>query len=357
MMKILIDVNHPAHVHYFRNFYHLMTLKGHEITITSRDMPIITQLLEHYNIKHDTRNKRPGNIYKKIFYILRSISFILRISIKKRPDLYLSYASFFTAATSFFFRRPHVAFDDTEHNSLNHFISSPFTDCFITPSSFNISWGGKQIRYHGFMELCYLHKKYFSPNKAVLKLLPVDEYEKYIIIRFVSWDAAHDRGQSGFSPEEKVKLVTVLSDYAKIFISSEGDLPEVLKKYELRTSPDQIHDVLSYATLYIGEGATMASECTMLGTPAIYVNSLDAGTLQEQERFGLLFGYRNPIGVIEKAVELLQTPNIKNEFQLRREKMLADKIDVTAFMVWFIENYPESKKIMKKNPDYQFNFR
>jgi hypothetical protein len=31
--------------------------------------------------------------------------------------------------------------------------------------------------------------------------------------------------------------------------------------------------------------------------------------------------------------------------------MLSDKIDVTAFMVWFVENYPESVKIMKENPD------
>ena len=36
--------------------------------------------------------------------------------------------------------------------------------------------------------------------------------------------------------------------------------------------------------------------------------------------------------------------------------MLKEKIDVTAFMVWFIENYPESAKIMKENPDYQLRF-
>ncbi len=31
--------------------------------------------------------------------------------------------------------------------------------------------------------------------------------------------------------------------------------------------------------------------------------------------------------------------------------MLADKIDVTAFMVWFVENYPASVKVMQENPD------
>ena len=47
----------------------------------------------------------------------------------------------------------------------------------------------------------------------------------------------------------------------------------------------------------------------------------------------------------------------KEVWEKRRKKMLADKIDVTAFMVWLIENYPESVKIMKKNPDYQLRFR
>jgi len=37
--------------------------------------------------------------------------------------------------------------------------------------------------------------------------------------------------------------------------------------------------------------------------------------------------------------------------------MLSEKIDVTAFIVWFVENWPESFKIMKENPDYQLNFR
>jgi len=37
--------------------------------------------------------------------------------------------------------------------------------------------------------------------------------------------------------------------------------------------------------------------------------------------------------------------------------VLADNIDVTSFMVWFIENYPNSLKIMKDNPDYQWKFK
>ena len=119
-----------------------------------------------------------------------------------------------------------------------------------------------------------------------------------------------------------------------------------------------MHDVLAFAALFFGEGATMASECAMLGVPSIYVNSLEVGyCTEEEEKYNLVYNFRNSEGVLEKAIELLNTPNLKQEFQKRCQKMLADKIDVTAFMGWFIENYPDSVKIMKGNPDYQYRFK
>jgi uncharacterized protein len=37
--------------------------------------------------------------------------------------------------------------------------------------------------------------------------------------------------------------------------------------------------------------------------------------------------------------------------------MLADKINVTPFLAWFIENYPASERVMRTDPDYQLRFR
>jgi len=45
---------------------------------------------------------------------------------------------------------------------------------------------------------------------------------------------------------------------------------------------------------------------------------------------------------LKKAIEILENENSKKEWQKKREKLLNDKIDVTKFMVEFIENYPES---------------
>ena len=45
------------------------------------------------------------------------------------------------------------------------------------------------------------------------------------------------------------------------------------------------------------------------------------------------------------------------EWQRRQKKMLSEKIDVTAFLLWFVENYPESADVMKTNPEFQNRFR
>jgi predicted glycosyltransferase len=141
-------------------------------------------------------------------------------------------------------------------------------------------------------------------------------------------------------------------------ISSEGSLPEELKANQIKIKPEHLHHFLAFATLYVGEGATTASECAVLGTPNIYVNSLTVGYCKEQqEKYGLCNHLKNENGVIEKAIEIIDNKNIHQQYQTSRQVMLKDKIDGTAFLVWFVENYPQSEEIMRKNPDFQYNFR
>jgi uncharacterized protein len=356
-MKILIDIGHPAHVHYFRNFIEQMFKAGHEIHVISRDKEVTFDLLRKYNIPFTSRGKGGKGFLGKILYIIRADLKLILEGLRFKPDLLMSFASTYAAHASFFLGKPHIAFDDTEHSKYEIFLYRPFTEIILNPQCFKKDFGKKQIRFRGFMELCYLHPKYFIPDRNVLLQLKLNESNPFVLLRFVSWAAGHDAGEAGFSPESKLILVKKLSEHIKVFISSETRLPDELEKYRLPVSPDKLHDVLFYSTLYIGEGATTGSECAMLGTPALYVNSLSAGTLEEQERLGLLFSFRNSEGVLEKALELLKIPDLKAEFHKRRDSMLAETIDVTAFMVWFVENYPESVKIMKENPEYQERFK
>jgi len=357
-MKILIDIGHPAHVHYFRNFIKIMESKGHEFVITARDKEVAHSLLKSNSIPFVSRGKGKNNMLGKLIYIFRADYFIYKIAKTFKPDILFGFASPYLAHVSLLINKPCILFEDTEHAKFNHFIYMPFIKCLLTPSCFNKNMGEKQIRFNGYMELCYLYPKYFSPNINIKQILNIPLNAKYIIIRFVSWGANHDLGQSGISNSMKKKIIDKLSAKFKIFISSEGELPDEFKQFQLKINPEKLHQVLANALLYIGEGSTTASECAVLGVPNIYINSLTVGYCKEQnEKYELCYHLKNDNEILDYVDRILECEDVYSVWQERRNNMLKDKIDVIAFMVWFIENYPASFKIMKKNPGYQLRFK
>ncbi|HRY31351.1 MAG TPA: DUF354 domain-containing protein [Bacteroidales bacterium] len=357
-MKILIDLGHPAHVHYFRNFVRIMQEKGHHFLFTARDKEVLHQLLERYGIPYVNRGKGRSSMSGKAAYILYADAILLREALRFKPDLFLSFASPYAAHVSRLVRKPHITFDDTEHARLAHRLYEPFTDVILSPDCFLHPFSRKQLFFRSYMEMCHLHPSYFRPDASVPEQLSLKAGDPYVILRFVSWQASHDIGQSGLSAETRKRLVHELSRHARVFISSEGALPAEFEPYKLNIQPQQLHHLLAFASLYIGEGSTTASECSVLGTPNIYVNSLVVGYCREQEeKYGLCQHFTTDRGVVEKALELL-TAGAKNEASAEgHRRLLADKIDPTTFMVWFVENYPSSVTILKDNPDFQLRFR
>ena len=57
------------------------------------------------------------------------------------------------------------------------------------------------------------------------------------------------------------------------------------------------------------------------------------------------------------GISLYSCVNAEGKYITISKLIREDKIDVTAFMVWFIENYPNSIKYIKATPDYQFEFK
>jgi predicted glycosyltransferase len=148
-------------------------------------------------------------------------------------------------------------------------------------------------------------------------------------------------------------LISDLSSYGKIFITSERRLPSEFEPYRISIPPHELHDALYYATMCIGDSSTVVEEAAVLGTPAIYCSTLAGrfSILQELEhKYGLSYQMspKNDDKIIDKITELLNRPNLKKEWQEKRERMLKEKIDLTEWMVDFVENYPESFKERKR---------
>ena len=355
-MRILIDIGHPGHVHLFKNFAWQMQKKGHKVFFTCRQKEFEIELLKTYKFNYKSFGKHYKTTRGKIWGLIRFNFQMLQTALRFKPDIFLSHGSIYAAQIAWLLRKPHISFEDTG-NSEQVRLYKPFTKYILTSTAFHKDYGKKQIKYSAYHELAYLHPNTFKPDNNIKEYLKINKKVEYALIRFVSWNASHDTGQKGISFSKKNELVNEISKFCKVFISSEQELPDDLKKYKINISPDKMHDVLAKATFFIGEGATMASECAMLGTPAVYVNSINAGTIKEQEKYGLIYHFENETGIIDKAVELLSDNNTKEKHQKKCKSMLSDKIDLTAFIVWFIENYPKSAKIIKENPDYQYKFK
>jgi UDP-N-acetylglucosamine 2-epimerase (non-hydrolysing) len=355
-MKILIDVGHPAHVHLFKHVARELAALGHDILFTARDKEMTVPLLRHEQFPFVSFGKPYRTVIGKLWGWLKFDLCLLRVALRFCPDIYLSHGSFYAAQVAWLLGKPHIAMEDTG-NMEQIRLYLPFSKAVLTSTVFHRQLGPKQIPYDGCHELAYLHPRRFRPDPAVFQEVGLKENEPFVILRFVSWHASHDRRQRGFSVEQQAALIREMARRARVFISAEGELPQELAAYRLQIAPQRMHHLLAYAALYVGEGATMASECAMLGTPAIYLNSQEISYCQFEERaYRLVFNFRTFVGVIDKAIELLAKPDRRMVFLERRRLMLADMIDVTAFVTWFIVDFPQSYQVMKKNPRHQRRF-
>jgi len=327
-----------------------MKEKGHEIRISAREKDVTLELLETYGLPYKNRGKLHGLVMGKAVDMVRINHKIHTIAKEFNPHIMMGVHNPYIAQVGWLLDKDVFIFTDTEHSRIANYLTFPFATKIITPECFGLNLGKKQIKYNGYHELAYLHPNHYKPDPSVLDLLSIQKDEKYVVMRFVSGKAFHDIGHKGLSPETKKKAVEIFSQDSKVFVSSEDPLPKELEKYRLRISPEKIHDVLYYASLYFGEGATMASECAVLGTPAIYVSDLNLGYINDEEKTSnIVFNFSTTLNnqerALKKGVEILRFSDPNTEWRESREKILTNKIDVTAFMIDFVESYCKVREV------------
>lgn len=338
-MRYLIDIGHPAHVHLFKYFALEMMERGHEVLFTCREKEFEIALLEANGFNYVSLGKKHSSLVGKIFGLLEFDLKEWRVCRKFKPDVLLSHGSMYAAHASKFIGKPHVSFEDT-FNMEQIRLYEPFTDVILTGDYDHPFISKKEIHYAGYHELAYLHPSRFTPDPTVLDELGLGPEEKFVLLRFVSWQATHDKGHKGMSLENKIKAVEEFGKYAKVFISSESPLPEKLGQYRLPSAPERIHDVMYYSSMVFGESATMVSEGVVLGVPGVYLDNTGRYYTAEQERkYGMCFNFSESEDdqqkAIAKGVEVLVAG--KDSFAERHQRMIAEKIDVTAYLVEVVQ--------------------
>ena len=359
-MNILFDLSHPAHYHLFKNLIIDLKQKGHHVWVTAKSKDVLLDLLNASQFDYILLKKSNSRILNHINGVLQIRSLIKQYFIDFVIGVTAlgSQACIGTKAKS-------IVFDDDDISATPIFAaaSHSFANHVISPDVLKSQRSLKKYFYHHSLhELAYLHPNRFNKDIHLISKLRINIDQKIFILRFSSMNAHHDVGERGINTKQTEELVQILEQKGRVLITSEKVLPTHLQKYYLHIAPKEFHHVLACADMLVCDSQTVASEAAVLGVPSVRINTFVGriSYLEELEhKYQLTFGFKpwQFIDAIEKIKELLSLDNSKYIFEQRRQKMLKDKIDLTAFMIWFINLYPKSVDILKQNPDYQLKFK
>ncbi|MFB6166192.1 MAG: DUF354 domain-containing protein [Haloarculaceae archaeon] len=344
-MKALFDITHPAHVHLFKNAIRELHDRGATVHVTSRDKEITTRLLDAYDIDHESLSESgEGALSLPAEWAAREVR-MLATAREFDPDVIVGRLNPALVHASQVLGVPNVVFMDTEIKSSTiarvfATVTYPFIDVYCTPPGFERPNASATHHEIDFQELAYLHPDQFEPDPDVLTAHGIDPDDDYYVVRFAGWDAYHDVGYSGLSADGRRELVESLADRGDVYVSSETELPPDLAEYELPMVPQHVHHLLYYADLYVGDSGTMSSEAAILGTPAVRTNSMVADDTESifrelEEDYGLLYSFADEQRALS-TVDAILDGERGGDWDRKRERLLADKQDVTARMVELI---------------------
>ncbi len=341
-MRVLFQLGHPAHFHLFKNTIADLQRDGHETFILIRKKDILEDLLKKSGMPYI--NILPSG-KKSVFTLMLRLWRVFWFTLTHRVDVLVGSTPE-VAQVAWLLRRRSVVMAEDDASIVPQFIKvvKPFVDNYLSPVSCNNGVLERATtHYEGFHKLAYLHPNRFTPDPAVVDRY-FDHSKPYFLLRFAQLNAYHDVSANvhGINDKIAVKLIEILSPHGKVFITSERELSPELECYRLNINPLDIHHLMAFATLYIGDSQSMAVEAAMLGTPSIRFNDFAGkiGVLEELEKkYQLTIGIpsSDPERLYNTVKEMIDTDNLQDDYQARRQRMLEDKIDVATFFTDFIE--------------------
>ena len=345
-MNILIDIGHPGHVHLLHPLAEELKARGHRLFYSVRDIPVAKRLMEHYGMTPwlDLGGKRDSLVGKALTVLqqdCRILQFVRKnhINLGLSSGLVLSQVSRLTKMRSFVFDD-----DDDEAEPLSVKYEHPLSDVVFTPDCIHRKTQ-HAIYYPGTHELAYLHPNRFTPDPTVLQHAGLTEGERFFIMRFVALKGHHDVGQQGLTLEQKRTLVDLLKCHGRVIITSERTVEPEFESYRLPVPPEEIHSLMAFSSMFVGDSQTMTSEAAVLGVPALKCNTF-AGRLSVpnmlEDKYGLCYAYlpERFEDMLAQIRHLLDMPSesLHAEWHAKRQQTLHEMIDPTEFFINHIEH-------------------
>ncbi len=344
-MKFLFYFVHPAKYYFFRQVINRLLAQGHsvKVLIISKDVlePLVSgEKWEYVNIfpkgRRSSSSHRLHILWSTAINFFKTLWRLHKVIGHREYDLVVTddLASLTCAYRSI----PCIVFTDNELSTVPELrLILHVASRILLPESVVLdAYSRKHIRFKGYKESAYLHPDVFSAQPAVLEKYGLEE-GTFFVIRSVAMTASHDRGVRGLCDNRLRVLVRLLAPYGRVLISSERDLAQDLKQYELRVPPHEILDLLYYARLFVGDSGTMSSEAALLGTPSLMFHDFVGrlGVMTEKEiKYRIMFGFNQHQfdQLQDKLTELLMLPNLKTQWREKVALMFDEHGDLNEFL-------------------------
>jgi uncharacterized protein len=349
-MNLLFIINTPAQAYTWRYIITQLQKKQYSIGILARDYGSTPELLDSFGFKYVTF-KPVGSRVSRFAGSFEHLRKCYSLSKQFSPSIVIGFGVD-AAVTAALQQKPCVVFVDDETTDFQNRITYMLSSIMVTPNTFTRNLGKKHVPINSYKELAYLYPTYFNPDPKIYDELGIKRDDKYVILRFNVFDAIHDIHARGFSVSNQCRLAKELSQYARVFVSHEGNLPEELADLRLPIATNRMHHALYYAQLLVTDTQTMTTEAAILGTPVVRSNSFvatrDMHVFTElEQKYDLIYSLGEAEPAIEKAKELMGKSQLKEQWAAKREKLIADKIDCVQFMIESIERCLEGRNKIK----------
>jgi len=336
-LKVLFEILHPGQVHAFRHLIRALEARGDEVIVTARVKDVALDLLRAYGIPHRVLSRLPGHRVLLLVELVNRVARLSWICLHSRPDVLVGAMGPTIAVTGRLLGIPSVVYYCNESARAVNWLTQRLATRYLVPPSYRACIIPRVHRIRSYSEWAYTAPGSFTPDPDTWTLLGLAPGTRYFVVRLVSWQSIHDIGARGIGDPER--LAEALRHHGRVFVSSERPLPPVLAEYRLAVPPAKVLDVLAHAALYVGESATMATEASLLGTPAVYVSDSFRGVTAElEERYGLAFNFTTLEAALPTVIRLAADPASKHEWATRRQRFAAAIEDFNAILLEEIDS-------------------
>jgi len=309
-MEILFDINHPVDINFFKNSMLTLKAEGHNINIIYRDRGKLEKILRYeldmFPIQEIGKHEK-GGFFRKIVAQLKRDRRIISFIKKNKIDLVVCFGAT-SAISSWFCRKPYLAFDDDFEYKIPFYHANWFSTKHIYPDMIDYS-NSKTVKYHGFKELAYLHPKYLNVSNEILNSYSVKP-NNYVFSREIS-NVSLNYKNSNIILDQLIEIIQKKGLTLLISLENKEMHQFYLDKgcVVLEEPVADIYSLMYYSLFAISSGDTVARETALLGIPTIYTGGREMVVNKDLVKAGSMFELTD----VKKIVELIENITIEKK--------------------------------------------